>query len=36
MNKLNKLELKSTIIGEVIPMQDKYIIVEWLILIMII
>jgi selenide,water dikinase len=28
MNKLNKLELKSTIIGEVIPMQDKYIIVE--------
>lgn len=28
MSRLNKLELKSVIIGEVIPLQDKYIIVE--------
>ncbi|GAA0122037.1 selenide, water dikinase SelD [Clostridium faecium] len=28
MDKLNKLELKSAIIGEVIDLQDKYIIVE--------
>ncbi len=28
MSRLNELELKSQIIGEVIPLQDKYIIVE--------
>jgi len=28
MSKLNQLEVKSQIIGEVIPLQDKYIIVE--------
>lgn len=28
MSRLNQLELKSQIIGEVIPLQDKYIIVE--------
>jgi len=28
ISRLNKLELKSQIIGEVIPLQDKYIIVE--------